>query len=114
MLLCLDFVWQPKQNSDFYHILKYRKSDNIETIKINLNSDNNLTAVLYANIGKGNFLGAIPKETIYDSKNIISEFNVPNEILDDDETFNILVRVKNNATLYVEIISFSFALVQAT
>ena len=89
--------------NDFYHILKFRKSDNIETIKINLNSDNTLTAVLYANIGKGNYLGAIPKETIYDSKNIISEFNVPNDILDDDETFNILVKVKNNATLYVEL-----------
>ena len=83
--------------------MKYRKSDNIETIKINLKSNNTLSAVLYANIGKGNYLGYIPKETIYNSKNIISEFNVPNDQLDMDETFNILLMVKNNATLFVEL-----------
>ena len=34
---------------------------------------------------------------------ISTEFIVPNEKLFDDETFNILIKIKNNVTLNVEI-----------
>ena len=86
-----------------YYMLKYRKSDNIKTIKLNLKSNYPLSIILYANIGKGNYLGAIPDELDVESTDISSVYNMPNELLDNDETFNILLKVKNKATLYVEL-----------
>ena len=86
-----------------YYILKYRKSDNIKSIKLNLKSEYPLSIVLYANIGKGNYMGPIPDEINYESTNIISEYNMPNELLDKDETFNILLKANNNANLFIDL-----------
>ena len=86
-----------------YYMLKYRKSDNIKTIKLNIKSDYPLSIILYANIGKGNYMGPIPDEINLENTNTISVFNMPNELLDNDETFNILLKVKNEATLFVDL-----------
>ena len=85
-----------------YYILKYKKSDKIESIKINLESNNTFSIAIYANIGKDNYIGPIPGELKYESK-ISSEFLVPNDQLADDETFNILFVTKDNVTLSVEL-----------
>ena len=89
--------------NETYNILKYKKSDNIESIKIKLKSNNTISAILYSNIGKGNYLGPIPSEFSSENKTLSSEFNIPNNLLDNEETFNILLKVKNNATLYIDL-----------
>ena len=86
-----------------YYMLKYRKSDNIKAIKLNIKSDYPLSIILYANIGKGNYMGPIPDEINLENTNTISIFSMPNELLDNDETFNILLKVKNEATLFVDL-----------
>ena len=85
-----------------YYILKYKKSDKIESIKINLESNNAFTIAIYADIGKDNYIGPIPGGLKYESK-VSSEFLVPNDQLAVDETFNILFVTKDNVTLHVEL-----------
>ena len=89
---------------DGYSLLRYKKSEKIKSINVNLKNNTNLTFFIFANIVKGNYLGVLPEEKIYDANSINSEFIVPNEKLNDDETFDILFKVKNNATLTVEVI----------
>ena len=62
-----------------------------------------MSLFIFANIGKGNFLGALPEEKDYDFNNVSSEFIFPKEKINEDETFNILFKVKTNVTLKVEI-----------
>ena len=85
--------------NDTFYILKYKKSDNITSIKLFLESKENLTFILNANYGKGNCLGAIPDEIELPEKNYTTEYLVPIDQLNDDITFNILLIVKNNVTL---------------
>ena len=89
--------------TDGYHLLKYKKSDKIKSIKMNLKSENNLTLFIYGNIGKENYFGVLPIEEAYNLNFISTEFLIPNEKLLDDETFNILFSIKDNVTLNIEI-----------
>ena len=84
-----------------YYILKYKKSDNINTIKLLLESNEDLTFILNANFGKGNCIGAISDEIKLTEKNYTTKYLVPIEQLTDDETFDILLSLKNNATLTI-------------
>ena len=90
--------------NDRYYMLKYKKSDNIKSVKINIESnDNSLSMVIHGSIGKGNYLCAIPEEEAFDKKTISSEFTIPNDKLINDETFNILLKSRTNFTLKVEL-----------
>ena len=92
----------PLVNGEYY-MLKYKTSDNIESIQVNLESNNTtFLAAIYANIGKENYAGPFPPQLNFSSK-MSSMFLVPNEQLSDDETFNILIRTKNNVTLTVQL-----------
>ena len=84
-------------------MLKYKKNDKIDTVNINLESNYSLTLVVYANYGKDNHLAGNPYEIKMSRKIFNTEFLVPNEQLINDETFNILIRSKNNATLSVKL-----------
>ena len=48
-------------------------------------------------------MGPIPSEFSSENKTLRSEFNIPNNLLDNEDTFNILLKVKNNATLYIDL-----------
>ena len=98
----LDIKQKEFHLDDGYHLLRYKKSDKIKLIKVNLESNYNLSLFIFANIGKGNFLGALPEEKDYDFNNVSSEFIFPKEKINEDETFNILFKVKTNVTLKVE------------
>ena len=85
-------------------MLKYKKSDNIKSVKINLESNNNtLSMVIHGAIGRGNYLCPLPNELTFNKKSISSEFTIPNDKLINDETFNILLKSKTNFTLKVEL-----------
>jgi hypothetical protein len=86
-------------------MLKYKKSDNIKSVKINLESNNNtLSIVIHGAIGKDNYLSVLPDEKVYKKKSISSEFTIPNDKLNnDEETFNILLKSRTNFTLKVEL-----------
>ena len=81
------------------YMIESKKSDKIESIKIDLKSNKELSLILYANFVKDNHIGGQPSETSFNSKNISTIFSVPNDQLDDDERFNIIIVTKNNATL---------------
>ena len=89
---------------DRYYLLKYKKSDNIKSVKINLDSNNKtFSMIILGAIGRGNYLCPLPNEIEFNKKSISSEFTIPNDNLINDETFNILLKSKNNFTLKVEI-----------
>ena len=83
------------------YILKYKKADNITNIKFSLISNETLTLIISATYGKGNCTGAISDEYQLTKKNYTTRYLFPNEQLTDDETFDILFRVRNNATLSI-------------
>jgi len=87
-----------------YYLLKYKKSDNIKSVKINLESNNEaLSMIIQGDIGRGNYLCPLPNEFSFNQKSISSEFTLPNDKLINDETFNILFKSKTNFTLKVEL-----------
>ena len=102
-----DFTILDKNQTEFnlnegYYLLKYKKSDGKKSIKINIKSNNNLSLFILANIGKDNYFSVFPEEELLNFTFITSVFNVPNEKLNDDETFDILFKIKNNVTLTLE------------
>ena len=86
-----------------WYLLKYKKSDKIKSINTNIESFNNLTLIILANIVKVNYIGLLPEEETLNCTSINSEFIVPNEKINEDETFDILFKIKNNATLILKI-----------
>ena len=89
---------------DSYYMLKYKKSDNIKSVKINLESNNNtLSTVIHGAIGRGNYLSPLPNEVTYNLKSISAEFTIPNDKLIDEETFNILLKPKADYILKIEL-----------
>ena len=89
---------------DSYYMLKYKKSDNIKSVKINLESNNNtLSMVIHGAIGRGNYLSPLPNEVTYNIKSISAEFTIPNDKLIDEETFNILLKPKADYILKIEL-----------
>ena len=86
-----------------YYLLKYKNSDKIKSINTNIESFNNLTLIVFANIVKGNYIGLLPEEENLNCTSINSEFIVPNVKINEDETFDILFKIKNNATLILKI-----------
>ena len=88
-------------NNNNVYILKYKKSDNINTIKLYLESKEALDFILSSNYGKGNCIGAIPDEIKLKEKNYTTEYLVPIEQLTDDETFDILLALNHNSTLSI-------------
>ena len=86
-----------------FYMIECKKSDKIESIKVNLESNKELSLILYSNFVKDNHLGGTPSELSFNTKYLTTIFLVPNEQLDDDENFNILIRTKNNATLSLEL-----------
>ena len=85
-----------------YYIIEVKKSDKIESIKVNLESNNNLSIILYANYMKDNHIGGSPSGNNFDTKNLTTTFLVPNVQLDDDERFSILIASRYNANLSLE------------
>ena len=103
-----DFNILDKNQTEFnlnegYYLLKYKKSDKIKSIKTNIKSNNNLILFILANIAKDNYFCVFPEEEILNYTYINSEFIVPNERLNDDETFNILFKFRNNVTLILKL-----------
>ena len=86
-----------------YYILKYKKSDKIESIHVELETNDTISGIIYANSGKGNHLAGTPPQTSSSSNFYITDYLVPNDQLADDETFNILINLKSNATLSVKL-----------
>ena len=104
-----DFTTLDNKQNEFhlnegYYLLKFKKSDKIKSIKTNIESNKNLSLFILANIGKDNYFSILPEEEILNSTFISSEFIVPNEILADDETFDILFKIKNNVNLILKIV----------
>ena len=85
------------------NILKIKKSNKIESIKILLETEINSEITLYSNFGKENYLAGIPNSVKLDSNNITTELFIPNDQLTDDDTFNILFKTEKNATLSIEL-----------
>ena len=85
------------------YILKYKKSDKIKSINVYLETNNSISGIIYANYGKGNHLAGTPPKISLNSNFYITDYLVPNDNLADDETFNILINLNNNATLKVEL-----------
>ena len=63
----------------------------------------NLTLFILTNIAKDNYFSVFPEEEKLNYTFISSEFIVPNEILNDNETFTILFKIKNNFTLTLKL-----------
>ena len=88
-----------------YYILKYKKSDNIKSIRINAesNTNNTLSMTIHGSIGKENYLCPFPNEVAFNKKSVSSEFTIPNDKLIDGETFNILLKSKTGFILKIEL-----------
>ena len=85
------------------YLLKYKKSDKIKSIKVNLVSNYNLTLFILGVIGKDNYLGSLPKEESFNYTSITSELIIPNDKLIDNDTFNILITIDHETTLKLEL-----------
>ena len=85
------------------YLLKYKKSDKLKSIKVNLESSYNLTLFILGVIGKDNYLGSLPKGESFNYTSITSELIIPNDKLIDNDTFNILITVDHETTLKLEL-----------
>ena len=86
-----------------YYILKYKKSDKIESIHVELETNNTISGIIYANYGKGNYLAGTPTQISLNSNFYITDYLVPNDQLANDEAFNILISLNNNSTLSIKL-----------
>ena len=83
-----------------FYALKYKKSDKIKSIKIALESINNLTGNIFPTIGKDNYSGPFPTmRKFIDSK---SEFIFPKEKIDNEEIFIIFIKFDSKFNLTVD------------
>ena len=87
-------------NKGFY-ALKYKKSDKIKTIKINLELPKTIIGYVCPTIGKDNYSGPLPNmHNFFSTK---SEFIFPKEKIDDDENFIIFMNFESKFNLTVGI-----------
>jgi len=86
-----------------FYALKYKKSDKIKSILIDLKSEKKFSGFIYAAIGKDNYSGPFPNMNTYNYSSLISEFIFPHEKIDNDENFVIFIKLNSKFNLKVEL-----------
>ena len=85
------------------NVLRYSQKDKCKSVKVNIESNNSLSLIIYGSIGKNNYLPVFPEEQSFKNISLSSEFDIPYEKLTNDETFNILIKTNTTSILKVEI-----------
>ena len=80
-----------------------KKSDNILSIKLSIQSDDRISGLMFANIGKKNYISPYPSAKSTNLHLMETEIIVPNKYMDDDEEFVIYINIAQKFNLKLEI-----------
>jgi hypothetical protein len=84
------------------YALKYKKSDKIKSILINIESKNNLSGYIFPTIGKGNYSSVFPRNLNFINNYTTTEFIFPEDKIDNNEEFIIFIKFNSTFSLKVE------------
>jgi hypothetical protein len=84
------------------YALKYKKSDKIKSILINIESKNNLSGYIFPTIGKGNYSSIFPDNLNFDNNYTTTEFIFPEDKIDNNEEFIIFIKFNSAISLKIE------------
>ena len=85
------------------YALKYKKSDKIKSILINIESKNNLSGYIFPTIGKGNYSSVFPDNFNFDNNYTTTEFIFPEDKIDNNEEFIIFIKFNSAISLKIEV-----------
>ena len=84
------------------YTLKYKKSDKIKSILLDLESNNELKGYIFSSIGKYNYSNIFPSQENLGQNNTKTEFILPDDKIDDDEDFVIFIKMNSDFNLTIE------------
>ena len=84
------------------YALKYKKSDKIKSMLINIESKNSLSGYIFPTIGKGNYSSIFPDNLNFDNNYTTTEFIFPEDKIDNNEEFIIFIKFNSTFSLKVE------------
>jgi hypothetical protein len=84
------------------YALKYKKSDKIKSMLINIESKNKLSGYIFPTIGKGNYSSVFPYNLNFENNYTTTEFIFPEDKIDNNEEFIIFIKFNSTFILKVE------------
>jgi hypothetical protein len=84
------------------YALKYKKSDKIKSMLINIESKNKLSGYIFPTIGKGNYSSVFPGNLNFVNNYTTTEFIFPEDKIDNNEEFIIFIKFNSTFILKVE------------
>ena len=84
------------------YALKYKKSDKIKSIIIDIESKNKLSGYIFPTIGKGNYSSVFPYNLNFENNYTTTEFIFPEDKIDNNEEFIIFIKFNSTFSLKVE------------
>ena len=99
----LDINQKKFELNEGFYFLKYKKSDKIKSLQIDVLSKDILNGYIFPTIGKENFAGIFPEVENIGQNHINSEFIFPEYNIDKTEDFVIFIKMNSKFNLKVEV-----------